>query len=100
VPKPPGPILPPSGASPSGSLLRPDKGGLYAYTTAESTYESASVVVHCVTVGLDAPPLNDDNHNGVADYVEQVGAAADAAFAYYSAHVRSRTTAPTAFARR
>jgi hypothetical protein len=86
VPKPPGPILPPSGASPSGSLLRPDEGGLYAYATAESTYESASVVVHFVTVGLDAPPLNDDNHNGVPDYVEQVGAAADAAFAYYSAH--------------
>ena len=48
-------------------------------------YVSAGVVVHYVTTGLDAPPLNDDNGNGVPDYVEEAGAAADTAFAYYAA---------------
>ena len=48
-------------------------------------YVTAGVVVHYVTTGLDAPPLNDDNANGVPDYVEEVGAAADTAFAYYAA---------------
>ena len=43
------------------------------------------MVVHYVTTGLDAPPLNDDNANGVPDYVEEAGAAADTAFAYYAA---------------
>ena len=53
------------------------------YSSAERTYSSQRVVVHYVVVGLDAPPLNDDDGNGIPDYVERVGAAADAALAYY-----------------
>ena len=33
--------------------------------------------------GVDAPPLNDDDADGVPDYVERVGDAADTAIAYY-----------------
>ena len=82
----PGPIPAPKGPSPTGSVARPVTGGPYAYTSFEATpYVSAGAVVHFVTTGLDAPPLNDDNANGVPDYVEEVGAAADTAFAYYAA---------------
>ena len=44
----------------------------------------ASVVVHYVRSGIDAPPLNDDNRNGVPDYVDEVKQAADGALAYYA----------------
>ena len=86
TPTPPGPIPAPVGSSPTGSLARPVTGGPYAYKSMEATpYVSAGAVVHYVTTGLDAPPLNDDNGNGIPDYVEEVGAAADSAFAYYAA---------------
>ncbi len=85
-PPAPGPIPAPVGSSPTGALARPATGGPYAYTSMEAApYVSAGAVVHYVTTGLDAPPLNDDNGNGVPDYVEEVGAAADTAFAYYAA---------------
>jgi hypothetical protein len=85
-PAPPGPIPAPVGTSPTGPLTRPATGGPYAYTSMEAEpYVSAGAVVHYVTTGLDAPPLNDDNGNGVPDYVEEAGAAADTAFAYYAA---------------
>jgi putative flavoprotein involved in K+ transport len=48
----------------------------------ERTYSAQRVVVHYVVLGLDAPPLNDDAADGVPDYVERVGAAADRALAY------------------
>ncbi len=53
------------------------------YATPERTYSSRSAVVHYVTLGVDAPPLNDDDGDGVPDYVARVGAAADRALAYY-----------------
>ena len=40
-------------------------------------------MVHYVVLGIDAPPLNDDDADGIPDYVENVGAAADRALAYY-----------------
>jgi hypothetical protein len=83
----PGPIPAPVGQSPTGTLARPVTGGPFAYKSMEAPpYVTSGVVVHYVTTGLDAPPLNDDNGNGVPDYVEEIGAAADSAFAYYAAH--------------
>jgi hypothetical protein len=49
-------------------------------------YQRHFVVVHYVTKGLDAPPLNDDNGNKIPDYVEKTGAAAQRALQYYGAH--------------
>jgi hypothetical protein len=53
------------------------------YTSPERTYSSDRAVVHYVTLGIDAPPLNDDDVDGVPDYVERAGDAADRALAYY-----------------
>jgi hypothetical protein len=53
------------------------------YASPESTYASERVVVHYVVLGIDAPPLNDDDHDGVPDYVERVGEAADRSLTYY-----------------
>ena len=53
------------------------------YASPERTYSSQRVVVHYVVVGIDAPPLNDDDMDGVPDYVERVAEAADDALAYY-----------------
>jgi hypothetical protein len=53
------------------------------YASPERTYPSQRVVVHYVVLGIDAPPLNDDNADGVPDYVERVGEAADQALAYF-----------------
>jgi hypothetical protein len=39
--------------------------------------------VHYVVLGIDAPPLNDDDGDGVPDYVERVGEAADVAIGYF-----------------
>ncbi|HSL66112.1 MAG TPA: hypothetical protein VK874_15765, partial [Gaiellaceae bacterium] len=53
------------------------------YSTPARAHASARAVVHYVVLGVDAPPLNDDDGDGVPDYVEHVGAAADAAIAYF-----------------
>jgi hypothetical protein len=53
------------------------------YASPERTYSSRRVVVHYVVTGIDAPPLNDDDTDGVPDYVERVGEAADRALVYY-----------------
>jgi hypothetical protein len=53
------------------------------YASPERTYSSERVVVHYVVLGIDAPPLNDDDTDGVPDYVQLVGRAADRALAYY-----------------
>ena len=53
------------------------------YVTPAHTYASERAVVHYVTLGVSAPPLNDDDADGVPDYVERVGAAADTALTYY-----------------
>ena len=53
------------------------------YASPERTYSSERAVVHYVVHGIDAPPLNDDDADGVPDYVELVGRAADRALAYY-----------------
>jgi hypothetical protein len=53
------------------------------YVTPSLTYASQDAVVHYVVLGIDAPPLNDDDGDGVPDYVERAGAGADTAIAYY-----------------
>jgi len=76
----------PAHAAAPTPIPRPTSGGAYAYTTPEATpYVTARAVVHYVTTGVDAPPLNDDNGNGIPDYIENVGAAADQALQYYQA---------------
>lgn len=72
---------------------RPDEGGQYGYSGADCSVPRACLrlsgqraVVHWVTVGPDAPPLNDDDHNGIPDYVQDVRRAADESFAFYAAH--------------
>lgn len=69
----------------AGSIVaRPTTGGAYAYATPEAApYVGARAVVHYVTTGVAAPPLNDDDGSGLPDYVEQVSRAADTALAYY-----------------
>ena len=71
----------------AATVLRPTNGGTYAYGTPEAEpYVGANVVVHYVTTGPSAPPLNDDNGDGYPDYVEAVAGAADAALLYYQQH--------------
>lgn len=53
------------------------------YATPARSYASRRAVVHYVVLGVDAPPLNDDDADGVPDYVERVGDAADTSIAYY-----------------
>ena len=53
------------------------------YATAARLHRSERAVVHYVVLGIDAPPLNDDDGDGVPDYVERVGDAADTSIAYY-----------------
>src|SRR5215217_4137091 len=53
------------------------------YATPARFYVSRSAVVHYVVVGIDAPPLNDDDADGVPDYVERVADAADTSISYY-----------------
>jgi hypothetical protein len=84
----PVPLPPPGGAPlPKDVIARPTNGGELAFgADVEQLYETNDAVIHYVTTGLDAPPLNDDNHDGVPDYVQQIGTAADAALDYYRAH--------------
>jgi hypothetical protein len=53
------------------------------YASPERKYSSRRAVVHYVSLGIDAPPLNDDDADGVPDYAERVGEAADRALAYF-----------------
>jgi hypothetical protein len=53
------------------------------FATPSRTFGSRRAVVHYVVLGIDAPPLNDDDRDDVPDYVERVGAAADTAIDYY-----------------
>lgn len=85
-PPPPTQAPTPPPATGKNVIARPTSGGEFAYQAPEQIYESATSVVHYVTTGLDAPPLNDDNHDGLPDYVQEIGSAADAALGYYAAH--------------
>jgi len=74
-------------AADPAKVSRPTTGGEYAYSRAEAApYVGVRAVVHYVTTGSAAPPLNDDDGTGFPDYVEQVGAAADTALLYYERH--------------
>jgi hypothetical protein len=53
------------------------------YAIPERLFSAGRVVVHYVTRGIDAPPLNDDDGDGIPDYVERVGDVADSAVAYF-----------------
>jgi hypothetical protein len=78
-------------------VLRPTTAGKYAYTAPEAPpYVGAHVVVHYVTSGLDAPPLQDDDASGSPDYIEQASLAADTAFAYYERQGFKRPAPDTA----
>jgi hypothetical protein len=46
----------------------------------------ARAVIHWVRSGPDAPALNDDDRNGIPDYVDDVRVAADRALLYYAQH--------------
>jgi hypothetical protein len=66
------------------TAVAPDGLSVYNdYATSARTYASRQALVHYVVLGVDAPPLNDDDGDGVPDYVERVGDAADTAIAYY-----------------
>ena len=66
------------------TLVAPNDFQVYNdYATPARTYASRRAVVHYVVLGIDAPPLNDDDRDAVPDYVERVGAAADTALDYY-----------------
>jgi hypothetical protein len=58
---------------------RPPDGGMAAYRSTPSTYGTARTVVHWVSLGTQAPALNDDDRDAVPDYVEAVGEAAELA---------------------
>ena len=74
----------PDAAAGAQTAVAPNGFQLYnEYASPESTYASERVVVHYVVLGIDAPPLNDDDHDGVPDYVERVGEAADRSLTYY-----------------
>lgn len=66
------------------TAVSPDELSVYNdFATPSQTYSSRRAVVHYVVVGIDAPPLNDDDGDGVPEYVQRVGDAADTAIAYY-----------------
>ena len=68
----------------SGRSVAPSELQVYNdFAVPARAYASRRAVVHYVVLGVDAPPLNDDDRNDVPDYVERVGAAADTAIAYY-----------------
>jgi len=73
--EPPGPVF--TAAAPNPFQLFND------YATPERLFAAGRVVVHYVTLGIDAPPLNDDDADQVPDYVERVGDAADTAITYF-----------------
>jgi hypothetical protein len=74
----------PSDVPAAETTFAPDDFQLYNdYASPERTYSSRRAVVHYVVLGIDAPPLNDDDSDSVPDYVERVGEAADRALAYY-----------------
>src|SRR3954470_2360307 len=53
------------------------------FVTPARAYAADRAAVHYVVLGVSAPPLNDDDADGVPDYVERVGDAADTAIGYY-----------------
>jgi hypothetical protein len=77
----------PTDAAPSQVVTDVAPNGLAVYddyATPSRAYASERAVVHYVVLGIDAPPLNDDDGDGVPDYVERVGSAADTAIAYFA----------------
>ncbi|MGE5689764.1 MAG: hypothetical protein ACM33B_04335 [Pseudomonadota bacterium] len=65
--------------------VAPDELRVYNdFATPARVYRSQYAVVHYVVLGVDAPPLNDDDLDAVPDYVERVGSAADTALAYFA----------------
>jgi hypothetical protein len=69
-------------------LQRPTTpGSAVAYTNPEAEpYVTSRAVIHYVPFGPQAPPQTDADGNGIPDFVEQVGAAADTALLYYQLH--------------
>jgi len=66
------------------TVLAPNELQIYNdYATDTRSYSARRAVVHYVVTGIDAPPINDDDADGVPDYVERVALAADDAIDYY-----------------
>jgi hypothetical protein len=63
---------------------RPPQGGMAAYLSPSQSFASARVVVHWVSRGSQAPPLNDDDGDAVPDYVEAVADAAELSLTQYA----------------
>jgi hypothetical protein len=63
---------------------RPPEGGIAAYATPSLAHGTAHTVVHWVARGSQAPALNDDDADGVPDYVEAVGEAAELALTAFA----------------
>lgn len=80
--KRPRPDQPGAGAA-AGSFEPPPLAVFNDYSTPERTFALQRAVVHYVVLGVDAPPLNDDDGDGIPDYVRRVAEAADAAIAYF-----------------
>jgi hypothetical protein len=79
------------------TLVAPNDFQVYNdYATPARTFASRRAVVHYVVVGIDAPPLNDDDRDDVPDYVERIGAAADIAIEYYERRGFAGISADTA----
>jgi hypothetical protein len=84
----------PSDVPAAETAMAPNDFQLYNdYASPERSYSSGRAVVHFVVLGIDAPPLNDDDADGIPDYVERVGEAADRSLTYYE-HCRFRPLLP------
>ena len=103
APRSPPPSPSPSSAAPRAPRPASSSGhrtaASFAYETASLAFAGEHVVVHWVARGSYAPALNDDDGNGVPDYVEQVASAADAALDFYVAARVPRCRCRTAPAR-
>src|SRR5690242_1969370 len=67
------------------AMMRPTqaKARLHYVVKEAKPFAGRFVSVHYVRTGLDAPPLNDDNHNRIPDYVELAARAGDRAIVFY-----------------
>ena len=68
-----------------GVQLRPTAGGDFAYNTEERSFAGEHLVVHWVSRGSAAPPLNDDDLDTIPDYVEHIASAGDQAIEFFAA---------------
>ena len=78
-------LAPGVGVAAAGMQIRPTAGGDLAYETPARSFAGEHVVVHWVSRGPGAPPLNDDDADTIPDFVEHVASSADQALDFYAA---------------